>query len=55
MSARKQELIRASNRLTDAILKTSSHGLFLLDAKGKILPQVSSLLAPCFAARISPT
>jgi two-component system chemotaxis sensor kinase CheA len=37
----KQELIRASSRLTDAILKTSSLGLLLLDSNGKILPQVS--------------
>ena len=44
----KQELIGASNRLTDAILKGSAHGLFLLDAKGKILPQVSASLATLF-------
>lgn len=44
----KQELIRASNRLTDAILKTSSLGLFLLDTNGKILPQVSNHLGALF-------
>ena len=44
----KQELIGASNRLTDAILKGSAQGLFLVDAKGKLLPQVSSSLATLF-------
>ena len=44
----KQELIGASNRLTDAILKSSEQGLFLLDPKGKILPQVSNSLATLF-------
>jgi chemotaxis protein histidine kinase CheA len=44
----KQELIGASNRLTDAILKSSVQGLFLLDAKDKILPQVSTSLATLF-------
>ncbi len=44
----KQELIGASNRLTDAILNGSAQGLFLLDAKGKILPQVSASLATLF-------
>jgi two-component system chemotaxis sensor kinase CheA len=44
----KQELISASNRLTDAILKSSSLGLFLLDSKGKIQPQVSSCLGTLF-------
>jgi two-component system, chemotaxis family, sensor kinase CheA len=44
----KQELIGASNRLTDAILKTSSLGLFLLDSKDKIQPQVSNSLAALF-------
>jgi two-component system, chemotaxis family, sensor kinase CheA len=44
----KQELISASNRLTDAILKGSPQGLFLIDAKGKLLPQVSSSLATLF-------
>src|SRR5882672_7763296 len=44
----KQDLIGASNRLTDAILKSSAQGLFLLDAKDKILPQVSASLAALF-------
>jgi two-component system chemotaxis sensor kinase CheA len=44
----KQELIGASNRLTDAVLKGSAHGLFVLDGKGKILPQVSASLATLF-------
>jgi two-component system, chemotaxis family, sensor kinase CheA len=44
----KQELISASNRLTDAILKTSSVGLFLMDSNGKIQPQVSASLGTLF-------
>jgi signal transduction histidine kinase len=44
----KQELLGASNRLTDAVLKGSAHGLFVLDGKGKILPQVSASLATLF-------
>jgi two-component system chemotaxis sensor kinase CheA len=44
----KQELLGASNRLTDAILKSSPQGLFLLDAKDKILPQMSKSLAALF-------
>jgi signal transduction histidine kinase len=44
----KEELIGASNRLTEAILKTSSLGLFLLDSKDRIQPQVSSSLATLF-------
>jgi two-component system chemotaxis sensor kinase CheA len=43
-----QELISASNRLTDAILKTSSLGLFLMDSKGKIQPEVSASLGSQF-------
>jgi two-component system, chemotaxis family, sensor kinase CheA len=43
-----QELIGASNRLTDAILKTSIAGLFLMDAKGKVMPQVSASLGKLF-------
>src|ERR1700730_13711266 len=41
-------MLAASNRLTDAILKGRAQGLFLLDAKGKILPQVSASLATLF-------
>lgn len=44
----KQELLNASNRLTDAILKTSSIGLFLMDTKGRIQPQVSASLGTLF-------
>ena len=44
----KQELLSAGNRLTDAILKGSAHGLFMLDATDKILPQVSASLATLF-------
>jgi signal transduction histidine kinase len=44
----KQELISASSRLTDAILKTSSVGLFLMDSTGKIQPQVSASLGTLF-------
>ena len=44
----KQQLISASNRLTEAILKTSSLGLFLLDSKGKIQPPVSGCLGTLF-------
>ena len=44
----KQELLSASNRLTDAILKTSALGLFLMDSKGKIQSQVSASLGELF-------
>ncbi len=44
----KQELLGASNRLTDAILKTTGQGLFLLDGRDKIQPQVSQSLATLF-------
>jgi two-component system chemotaxis sensor kinase CheA len=44
----KQELAETSSRLTDAILKGSAQGLFLLDPKGKILPQVSASLGTLF-------
>jgi two-component system, chemotaxis family, sensor kinase CheA len=44
----KQELLGASKRLTDAIFKNSAQGLFLLDGKGKILPQVSRSLGVLF-------
>jgi two-component system, chemotaxis family, sensor kinase CheA len=43
-----QELIGSSNRLTDAILKTSTSGLFLMDSKGRIQPQVSASLGTLF-------
>jgi signal transduction histidine kinase len=44
----KQDLLSASNRLTEAILKTSALGLFLMDSKGKIQPQVSASLGALF-------
>jgi two-component system chemotaxis sensor kinase CheA len=44
----KQELLSAGNRLTDAILKGSWEGLFLLDSKHKIRPQVSASLTNLF-------
>jgi two-component system, chemotaxis family, sensor kinase CheA len=44
----KQELLGASNRLTEAILANSEQGLFLLDGTNKIQPQVSQSLATLF-------
>ena len=44
----KQDVIGASNRLTDAILKSSVQGMFLLDAKDRVQPQVSASLAAMF-------
>jgi two-component system chemotaxis sensor kinase CheA len=44
----KQDLAGAHHRLTDAILKSSSLGLFLLDSKDRIQPQVSNSLAVMF-------
>jgi signal transduction histidine kinase len=44
----KQELLTASSRITDALLKNSEQGMFLLDAKDRILPQVSRSLAALF-------
>jgi two-component system, chemotaxis family, sensor kinase CheA len=43
-----QELLDDSNRITDAVLKHSEPGLFLLDGKGKIQRQVSQSLAALF-------
>jgi two-component system, chemotaxis family, sensor kinase CheA len=43
-----QELLEASTRLTNAILKTSDAGLFLLDSKDRIQPQISASLADLF-------
>lgn len=47
----KQALISAGNRLTDALLKGSPQGLFLLDSHHKVLPQVSASLAILFKRR----
>jgi two-component system, chemotaxis family, sensor kinase CheA len=44
----KQDGAGSAHRLTDAILKSSSLGLFLLDAKDRIQPQVSKSLAVMF-------
>jgi signal transduction histidine kinase len=44
----KQELLEASNRLTEAILQNSDQGLFLLDAKDRIQPRVSRSLGTLF-------
>src|ERR1035437_7361076 len=44
----KQDLIGAGKRLTDAILKSSAQGLFLLDAMDKVVPQVSASLGTLF-------
>lgn len=43
----KQEL-QAGNRLSDAILKCPGQGMFLLDAKDKVLPPVSRSVAVLF-------
>jgi hypothetical protein len=44
----KQQLIDSSKRLTDAILGSSAIGLFLLDAKDRIQPQVSKSMGTLF-------
>ena len=44
----KQELLGINNRLTDALLRYSAQGLFLLDAKDRILLPVSHSLAAMF-------
>lgn len=44
----KQELAAAGTRLTDAILQSVSPGVFMLDARDKILPQVSASLTDLF-------
>ncbi|MGD0504537.1 MAG: ATP-binding protein [Steroidobacteraceae bacterium] len=44
----KQELLEASNRITEAILQNSEQGLFLLDARDRIQPQVSRSLGTLF-------
>ncbi|HEX4150702.1 MAG TPA: ATP-binding protein [Steroidobacteraceae bacterium] len=44
----KQELLDASGRITDAVLGHSDQGLFLLDAKDRIQPQVSRSLSALF-------
>jgi hypothetical protein len=44
----KQDPARGQQRLTDAILNSSSLGLFLLDSKDRIQPQVSKALSTMF-------
>ncbi|HXC10171.1 MAG TPA: ATP-binding protein [Steroidobacteraceae bacterium] len=44
----KQDLIDASKRLTDAILKSSAQGLFMLTAKDGIQPELSASMATLF-------
>src|ERR1700753_3130534 len=43
-----QEQLVANTRISDAILKHVEPGMFLLDAKNKILPQVSQSLSALF-------
>jgi two-component system chemotaxis sensor kinase CheA len=44
----KQELLSASNRISDAILRNTDQGLFFLDARNRVLPQVSQSLVRLF-------
>jgi len=44
----KQDFAGAYNRLTDAVLNSSSLGLFLLDSKDRIQPQLSKAVAVMF-------
>ena len=44
----KQELLGASNRLTESILANSEQGLFLIDGTNKIQPQMSRSLSTLF-------
>jgi len=44
----KQELLSASNRISDAILRNTDQGLFFLDARNRVLPQNSQSLARLF-------
>jgi two-component system, chemotaxis family, sensor kinase CheA len=44
----KQELLGASNRFNDAILRNTDQGLFFLDARNRVLPQISQSLARLF-------
>jgi signal transduction histidine kinase len=47
----KQELIASTKMLNEAILTHVSQGLMFLDARGKIMPQVSQSLAALFRRR----
>src|SRR3984885_8966380 len=44
----KQELLDASNRTSEAILRNTDQGLFFLDARNRVLPQISQSLARLF-------
>ena len=44
----KQELLSASNRITDAVLRNADQGVFFLDARNRVLPQISQSLARLF-------
>lgn len=44
----KQELLSASNRITDAVLRNTDQGLFFLDARNRVLPHISKALAGLF-------
>src|SRR3984957_4236388 len=43
-----QELLSASNCITDAVLRNTDQGLFFLDARNRVLPQISQSLARLF-------
>jgi hypothetical protein len=44
----KQELLGASHRVIEAILRNADQGLFFLDARNRVLPQTSQSLARLF-------
>ena len=44
----KQELLSASNRISDAILRNTDQGLFFVDARNRVLPQISQSLTRLF-------
>lgn len=44
----KQELLAASRRLADAILKSTEHGIFLIDSQGRLQEPVSRALGALF-------
>jgi two-component system chemotaxis sensor kinase CheA len=44
----KQELLSASNCITDAVLRNADLGLFFLDTRNRVLPQISQSLARLF-------
>lgn len=44
----KQELLGASHRVIEAILRNADQGLFFLDARNRVLPQISQSLARLF-------